>query len=39
MWNKLLTSRENLQRVLAQRRVAGFTSVEDPQHVGYEEDQ
>jgi hypothetical protein len=22
-----------------ERRVAGFASVEDPQHVGYEEDQ
>jgi hypothetical protein len=25
--------------VLVERRVAGFASVEDPQHVGYEEDQ
>src|ERR1700730_16768652 len=25
--------------VLVERRVAGFVSVEDPQHVGYEEDQ
>ena len=24
---------------LVERRVAGFASVEDPQHVGYEEDQ